>query len=395
MLALGTAVPAYQARQKDVVEWMTTAFAAQPAMGRWLRGLFAGSGVETRYSCIDDYQQAPATARFSPTQPLEKIPTTAERMAIYQRESVPLGVAAARQALAELAAATGSTLTATAASITHLVAVSCTGFFAPGLDLAIAHELGLPTTIGRTMVGFMGCSAAFNGLRTAAQIVRGQPAARVLVVCVELCSLHIQPNIHREHLIAASLFADGASACIVGEPSLEAGNFFLLDGFHTEVKPDTSGEMVWEIGNHGFTLRLSPQIPHHLAEAAPAALHQLFSGERTDFWAIHPGGPAIINRLVDVFGLTAEQVAASRAVLRRYGNVSSATILFVLDELRRTFSASSNGNGSHAQRQTGVAMAFGPGLVIEMARLTYIPALAKRLPTAFALAPHLALLEPA
>ncbi|MDQ3249752.1 MAG: type III polyketide synthase, partial [Chloroflexota bacterium] len=278
MLALGTAVPAYQARQKDVVEWMTTAFAAQPAMGRWLRGLFAGSGVETRYSCIDDYQQAPATARFSPTQPLEKIPTTAERMAIYQRESVPLGVAAARQALAELAAATGSTLTATAASITHLVAVSCTGFFAPGLDLAIAHELGLPTTIGRTMVGFMGCSAAFNGLRTAAQIVRGQPAARVLVVCVELCSLHIQPNIHREHLIAASLFADGASACIVGEPSLEAGNFFLLDGFHTEVKPDTSGEMVWEIGNHGFTLRLSPQIPHHLAEAAPAALHQLFSG---------------------------------------------------------------------------------------------------------------------
>jgi predicted naringenin-chalcone synthase len=370
ILSLGTAVPAYKANQIDVGRWMAQSFVKRPEIGRWLRAVFANSGVETRYSCIADYLQPVEEARFAPGHPLENAPSTAERMAIYERESIPLGVAAAQQALAELAATTGNTPSAVAASITHLVVVSCTGFFAPGLDLAIARQLALAPTVARTLIGFMGCAAAFNGLRTAAQIVHCQPAARVLVVCVELCSLHSQPTIDRENLVAASLFADGASACVVGEVQPDQGNVFLLDDFHTEVKPETSDQMVWQIGNHGFALRLSPQIPQHLAAVAPAALQHLFGKDEPQFWAIHPGGPAIVDRLVEVFELAPEQVTASRTVLRNYGNLSSATIFFVLDELRRALGE----NSSNRTSQSGVAMAFGPGLVIEMARLIYVPA---------------------
>ncbi len=369
ILALGTAVPVYKAKQVEVGQWMAQSFVNRPEIGRWLRAIFANAGVETRYSCIDDYVRPVAEARFAPGHPPEDAPSTAERMAIYQRESIPLGIAAAKQALTELAATTDEPLVAITASITHLVVVSCTGFFAPGLDLAIARHLGLAPTVARTMIGFMGCAAAFNGLRTASQIVQSQPTARVLVVCVELCSLHTQPTVDRENLVAASLFADGASACIVGAPQPTQGNIFLLNDFHTEVKPETSDQMIWQIGNHGFALRLSPQIPQHLADVAPAALQQLFGQAEPDFWAIHPGGPAIVERLVEVFELAPEQVAASRTVLRQYGNLSSATIFFVLNELRQTLPQKHH----HGDKQSGVAMAFGPGLVIEMARLTYVP----------------------
>jgi len=237
----------------------------------------------------------------------------------------------------------------------------------------------------------MGCSAAFNGLRSAYEIVRSQPDARVLVVSVELCSLHVQPNPGREQLIAYALFGDGAAACLVGQPLPSDSAFFQLESFHTGTKPDTESEMVWAIGDYGFTLKLSPKVPHYLAEIAPVALEALFADQqRPQFWAIHPGGRAIVDRLAELFDLEPAQVAASREILRQYGNLSSATILFVLDELQRTLHsahqpesmAHTNGhsprigtNGAKAavQRLSGVAMAFGPGLVIEMARLSYVP----------------------
>jgi len=143
-----------------------------------------------------------------------------------------------------------------------------------------------------------------------------------------------------------------------------------LDAFHTSTKPDTQTAMVWAIGDHGFTLRLSPQIPQHLAELAPTALATLFVNERPAFWAIHPGGSAIVDRLAQLFALADADASASREILRRYGNLSSATILFVLDELRRTLQQQAQAT---EQPAAGVAMAFGPGLVIEMARLTYVP----------------------
>ena len=262
-----------------------------------------------------------------------------------------------------------------AASITHLITVSCTGFFAPGLDFGIAQSLNLSPTVARQHIGFMGCSAAFNGLRAARDIARSQPEARVLVVCVELSSLHMQPSIERDLLVAASLFADGASAALVGQRAPGQPGLFDLDGFHSQIKPDTADEMVWQIGNHGFSLRLSPRIPDHLAAIAPDVLTGLFEGEeRPAFWAIHPGGRAIVDRLVDIYELGTKEIASTYDILRRYGNMSSATILFVLDDLhcRLRTGALTLDDAESNSAQAGVAMAFGPGLVVEMARLRLV-----------------------
>jgi predicted naringenin-chalcone synthase len=371
LLALGTAVPPYQARQEEIAQWMITSLAPRPSLERLVRGLYGSSGIDQRYSCIDDFLSPPERSRFAPGQALEQISTTAERMAIYEQAAPCLATNAAREALAQLADQETASLALVTASITHLIVVTCTGFFAPGLDLALARQLNLAPSVERTVVGFMGCSAAFNALRMADHIVRSRPSARVLVVCVELCSLHIQPGAGREDLIAGSLFADGAAACVVGSARSACGDIFCLDGFYSEVKPATDGDMVWQIGNHGFALRLSPQVPKHLATIAPDALRRLCQPdhptEELGFWAIHPGGPAIVDRLAAVFALAPDQIEATRSVLRRYGNMSSGTILFVLAEVLTRLQ-------SGGQCQTGVAMAFGPGLVIEMARLTYLPA---------------------
>lgn len=370
LLALGTAVPPYRVSQAAAADWMAQSFTGQPALGRWLRSLYANSGIETRYACVPDFVRPPELSRLAPGLDPAEMLTTAERMVIYEQESVHIGAAAARQALASYGQATGQATAAVAGTVTHLIVVSCTGFFAPGLDIAIARQLNLAPTVQRSLIGFMGCAAAFNGLRAATQVVRGDPSARVLVVCVELCSIHVQPGTDRENLIAGSLFADGASACLVGEAMPHQGDLFEVESFFTGIKPDTRTEMVWQIGNHGFALRLSPRIPEHLAEAAPEALDQLFShGLSPRFWAIHPGGRAIVDRLAQIFCLEPEQVAASRSVLRRFGNLSSATMFFVLDEIRQKLGQ----KGHRPGRVEGVAMAFGPGLVIEMARLAYVP----------------------
>jgi predicted naringenin-chalcone synthase len=369
LLSFGMAVPRYEFQQAALGRWMADSFEAQPALRRWMRRLYELSGIETRYSCLPDPNLPPSQSRFAPGRDLADMPTTTERMQIYQREAVALGTAAASRALADYSAETP--VSEVADTITHLVVVSCTGFFAPGLDLAIARQLNLRPTVARTLVGFMGCAAAFNAWRLAREIVAGQPSARVLVVCVELSSLHIQPGHDRISLVVGSLFADGAAACLVGVSPPGRGDLFILDNLYSEVAPDTEQEMVWQIGDHGFMLHLSPDIPRHLAEVAPRAFAALLAGRPTPrFWAIHPGGRAIVDRLVELFDLAPEQVAASFAVLRRYGNMSSPTILFVLDEQRARLRDEPRSN-----TVAGVAMAFGPGLVIEMAHLTYVPPL--------------------
>jgi predicted naringenin-chalcone synthase len=370
VLALGTAVPPYQIDQAALGHWMADVLSDQPKLGRWLDQLYAKSGVETRYSCLPEAENPTAASPFSPHHTREVAPTTAARMAIYEREAVQVGVAAAQDALRDYAEAVGCDEREAGARITHLVAVSCTGFFAPGIDQAIARHLGLRPTVERTIVGFMGCAAAFNALRLAASAVKADPEARVLVVCVELCSLHIQPGANRTDLVVASLFADGAGACIVGAAGDDLHDQFVVEQLYTALEPDSTGDMVWQIGDYGFGLELSALIPRRLEAAAPAALaHLVHDPDTLDFWAIHPGGRAIVDRLEAVFGLRPEQIAPSRDVLRRYGNMSSPTILFVLRAWREQFRAA-----QLTEAAQGVAMAFGPGLVIEMAKLQYVPA---------------------
>lgn len=372
ILALGTAVPQFRLQQAAIGEWMATAFTDQPRIARLIRAAHAQSGIETRYSCIPDYGQATCNSRYTLGGDLQDSATTAERMALYTRESVPLALAAAQSAIAELANERQISPLDLAAQITHLIAVSCTGFFAPGLDFALTKQLQLDPTVDRQLIGFMGCAAAFNGLRSAFKAVRSEPGALALVVCVELASLHTYPNHSRDTIIAASLFADGAGAALVGQPIADDRHYFTLEQFHTTIKPDTEEEMAWQIGNHGFTLRLSPRVPNHLAEVAPAALNSLFAQGAPDFWAIHPGGRAIVEALATIFSLSPRQTRATLAILRDYGNMSSATILFVLQELKRRRQAEAMHLATDARPCQGVAMAFGPGLVIEMVRLRYV-----------------------
>jgi predicted naringenin-chalcone synthase len=365
ILSIGTAVPAYQLTQVEICAWVSDSLEASPPQRRLIQRLYDLSGIETRHSCLPDAMALTPHSRFAPGRPLAETPTTSERMAIYQYEAVQLGVAAAERALAL------PQLPEAAQSVTHLIVVSCTGFFAPGLDLAIARRLGLGPSVQRTLVGFMGCAAAFNGLRLAAQIVAGQPDAQVLVICVELCTLHLQPGSDRISLTVASLFADGAAACLVGAAG-PAGDLLLLNRLHTQVLPDTEDAMAWQIGDHGFVMRLSPDVPRHVGTLATSALETLLDGQPAPaFWAIHPGGRAIVDRLAELLQLTPAQTAASYTVLRRYGNMSSPTILFVLREMLDRLRVSNTS-------VSGVAAAFGPGLVTEMAHMTYVPPAAPR-----------------
>ncbi|MFN8474616.1 MAG: type III polyketide synthase [Anaerolineae bacterium] len=362
LLGLGTAVPKYRYSHEATGRWLAESPGTDRAVARLLRSVFAASAIDTIHAVLPDFFGPPQNSRMAPGRALEEIATTAERMQIYQREAPILGRQAAERALAD------SGHPSAADTVTHLVVVSCTGFFAPGLDQAIAIGLGLGPHVQRTMVGFMGCAAAFNGLRLADQIVRAQPSARVLVVCVELSSLHIPPRLTRDYIIAAALFADGAGACLVGAPPPDGREHFALDNMHSMLAPDTRQHMVWEIGNHGFSLYLSPEIPQRLGQVAPGALRTLLDGRPMPrAWAVHPGGRAIVDKLAEVFELTPDDLASTYAVLRDYGNMSSPTILFVLRELRERLRREA------AEPTSVAAMAFGPGLVVEMAHLTYEP----------------------
>lgn len=366
ILTLGTAVPRHRLEQAAAARWMTEALGPQAPAG-WLARLYARSGIEQRYTVLPDYLAPPGGSRLlpGPARPL----STAERMEIYRLEAPLLAAAAARGALADAAAGAGL-----AEGVTHLIAVSCTGLYAPGLDLDLVRALGLPPTVRRSLLGFMGCAAGLTALRMAAEIVRGEPGARVLVAAVELCSLHLQPGVDREALIAASLFGDGAAACLVGRPTRALPGICGLESFSTFTLDDSTSEMVWSIGEHGFTLALSPRIPARLGRAAPALVRSAMGGVRPGFWAVHPGGRAILDGLESALGLTPDCLAPSRAVLARYGNLSSPSLFFVLDEIRRR--RSEEGAGVVGP---GVAVAFGPGLTAELARLSWLPAAEGRL----------------
>lgn len=325
----------------------------------WLGPIYANSGVAQRFQVIggpvvgDVLNGTTHTnSPFLPTAENEGVgPTTGQRMEIYAREAGPLALRAALAALAESGFDPGA--------ITHLVTVSCTGFAAPGVDLALMSGLGLEPTVARTHVGFMGCHGALNGLRVANAFATADPAARVLVCAVELSSLHYYYGSAADKLIANAIFADGAAA-VVGCGGTGAPGFTLAASGSCLV-PNSAGDMGWVIGDHGFQMTLSRRVPGligaHLRPWLEAWLGDnglSLAGVRS--WAVHPGGPKIVSAVEECLGLSAEDLAPSRAVFAENGNMSSPTVLFVLQKLR----------AANAPRPC-VALGFGPGLVAEAA----------------------------
>jgi predicted naringenin-chalcone synthase len=272
-------------------------------------------------------------------------PDTASRMRRYE-ETAPALAANAVERL-ELGAARDK--------ITHLIVTTCTGLSAPGLDLELVERCRLDRSVERTMVGFMGCYAAINALKLARHILRSEPASRVLLLNLELCTLHMQETRSFEQILAFLLFGDGCAASLVTvEPEGLA-----LDRFRAVVVPGTSELITWNIRELGFDMVLSGRVPGAIGQALRAHAADILDGavpEAIEHWAVHPGGRSVLDAVERALALGQGALAASREILRRYGNMSSATIMFVLESLLR---GGAGGGGR------GCAMSFGPGLTAE------------------------------
>jgi len=269
-------------------------------------------------------------------------PDTAARMRKYEACAPDLAVAAVEKLLQG----------EDRAAITHIVVTSCTGFSAPGVDLALVERCGLSPSVERTMVGFMGCYAAINALKLARHIVRSEPKARVLAVNLELCTLHLHETDDLEEILSFLLFADGCAAALVSADPVGA----RMDSFRAALVPDTGQLIRWHIRQQGFDMVLSGAVPGAIRTALSGSRDDILGGANDiDLWAVHPGGRTVLDAVEQAFALPPQALAASRGVLNDYGNMSSGTVMFVLDRLMREGAAGAR----------GCAMSFGPGLVAE------------------------------
>lgn len=365
ILSIGTATPPHSIAQQDAAEWANS-MSPDPTHHSTVNKLYRRVGVRTRHSvlltlCADGI---PAHKKlYQPAGSAEDSgPSVAARMQAYELSAGPLAIEASKRALE-----TGSV---EAAAITHLITVSCSGFAAPGLDIALIRELALPPDVQRTHVGFMGCHGALNGLRVACAFAVANAHARVLLCAVELCSLHHQYRGTADQIVANALFADGAAALIGRatspiDRSMDSSDhpaWQLVDTVSTII-PQTEPYMTWHIRDHGFQMGLSPQVPVVIErELRPwlerwLARHEL-TIETVGCWAIHPGGPRILQACATALGLSPDKLQTSQEVLASYGNMSSPTVLFIVEQLRR-----------ENHRPPCVMLAFGPGLTAEAALL--------------------------
>jgi predicted naringenin-chalcone synthase len=361
ILGIGTASPERRISQRDAAELAAGFAEAEPGNDRVLAAIYRQTRIRSRGSVLlDDPGMAAWAQTFFPPASVAEPggPGTRARMERYAAEAGPLATAAASRAVA----AAGID----AAAVTHLVTCSCTGFATPGFDLELVAALGLTADVARTHVGFMGCHGAFNALRVAEAFVAARPESVPLVVCVELCSLHFQYGSRSDVVVANSIFADGAAALVGCHPARQpaAGRAaWRLERQWSAVLPDSRDEMGWLIGDHGFEMSLSAAVPGTIGRHLPATVAAGLAAaglapDSVGSWAVHPGGPRVLAAVEEALALPADALAASREVLAEHGNMSSATILFILERMIRAGAAG-----------PCVAMAFGPGLTAELALL--------------------------
>lgn len=354
-------------------------FAAQPGLGRLAQRIVATSfnvsGIDTRHTAIDEFSpesDTPEPLFYDRATGRLLAPGTKARNDLYARAAGRLFVEAARRAL-------DADPDIAPADVTHVITVSCTGFHAPGPDYEIVRALGLSDGVQRYHLGFMGCYASMPALRAAAQFCAADEDAVVLIVSVELCTLHLRSSEDLDTIVSTSLFADGGAAGVVTARDLPTPVTSLrLDRFHTAIAPEGESSMAWTIGDTGFEMILAATVPHIIGDAIIGALRPLFAPERelgaafddgavgdaVEHWAIHPGGRSILDRIQEKLRLTDPQLRPAREVLRENGNMSSATVLFVL---KRILDEEGVRPGERVS-----AMAFGPGLTAESALMTVV-----------------------
>jgi predicted naringenin-chalcone synthase len=359
--SIETVVPATVLAQADTRDL----FLRQPGItrlgARMIGSVFDAAAIDTRHTVLAELggEGLQGFGFRGPDGVLQPLPT-GRRNGVYRETAGELFVAAAKQGLA-------SAPGLVPADVTHVITVSCTGFYAPGPDIEIVRALALAPSVQRYHVGFMGCYGAFPALRAAADFCRADPEAVVLVVAVEVCTLHLHAANDADTILSSSLFADGGAAAVVSARPAPVGTPLLdLDEFSSTLVVEGEADMAWTIGDEGFDMVLSGRVPRLVEEHVRSALVPLLGpgGDgypAVDHWAVHPGGRSILDRVQSALGLREEQLAPSRAVLRAYGNMSSATVLFVLRLLLAQATA--------APARVG-ALAFGPGVSVEGALLT-------------------------
>jgi predicted naringenin-chalcone synthase len=362
ILGLGTAVPSTTIDQNDALHIARACCCRSAKHAAWLPVMYGNSQIQKRHLAIDAGVVRDVItgtrATGSPFLPSgtheDRGPTTAERMRHYIAEAGPLAAAAAGRALDRAGLAP--------TAITHLVTVSCTGFHAPGIDTELIQRLRLPPGTLRTHIGFMGCHGALNGLRVAKAFAEADDSARVLLCCVELCSLHYHYGWDPQQVIANAIFADGAAAVVgAGRPDVVDNASWRLAGSGSCLFSDSANEMIWRVGDHGFEMRLSKKVPGLIAQQlrpwlADWLASQGIALDEVGSWAIHPGGPRILGAVEEGLGLPAQTTRTSRAVFTEFGNMSSPTVLFIVERLAK-----------EEQPRPCVALGFGPGLTVEAA----------------------------
>ncbi|GAA0891719.1 type III polyketide synthase [Fulvivirga kasyanovii] len=353
--SIATANPKFKIKQQDVLDFMIKAHRLEGADADKLRVLYRATGILSRYSVIEDYTSSLVHDFFPDNDRLEPFPTTQDRLGLFQQEAIGLSVEAAKKAIGNVKAN----------QITHLITVSCTGMYAPGIDIELVDRLGLNSHVERTGINFMGCYAAFNALKVADAICTANSNACVLIVCVELCSIHFQKEAHEDYMLANALFGDGAAAVLMsGRPG--KGVNLKTTSFFNELFRNGHEHMAWKIGDFGFEMRLSAYVPDVIESGIKQLTQRLVnkSGvDKFDYFAVHPGGKKILQVIEKELSISKRENQAAHDILAAYGNMSSPTILFVLKRILDQLKAADNGKNL-------LGLAFGPGLTLESMLLT-------------------------
>lgn len=361
--SISTAVPETSYTQEFLCQQMKKYIADDRRLEHLIHRIYHHSGINKRHTVVKDFISGSNQSSFYFNHSSVNSPTTGQRNRRFIDHAKPLLRKTGSDLLKQNPSVGPS-------DITHVITVSCTGFFAPGPDLSLVQALDLPHDTRRYNLGFMGCYAALPALQLAQTICEADPDSCVMIICLELCTLHFQITREYDNLVAASLFADGAAGALVsGRKRQSSGTQLRMDQFHTTYLEEGEEDMAWSIGDTGFKMILSSYVPRIINANLRDALTPLVENisvnlQDIEHWALHPGGKAIIDKLENNFGLIPSQLSASRETLSRYGNMSSATILFVLKHIMK--------QTDPGRDQQLMPLAFGPGLTIESGLFTMI-----------------------
>ncbi len=353
--AIGTATPPHKFNQSSIAEFMVRAMELPREDERKLRALFRATGIESRYSVLNDYGKSDGFEFYSNTKNVEPFPSTKKRLEFFRQHALALSLDSVSSCFSKVKDVKLD-------SITHLIVVSCTGMYAPGLDIDLVKALKLNSNIHRTCINFMGCYASFNAIKLADTFCKAESNAKVLVVCAELCTLHFQKENTENNMLANALFADGSAALLI-ESQPRKGLNLMPESFYCDLAYDGEQDMAWSIGDLGFEMQLSSYVPevirHGIGKLTSSLLSNI-SQKLSDisYFAIHPGGKKILEAIEQELHLEKQQNHFAYEVLKKFGNMSSPTVLFVLNEVVRSLDTTSD-------QKRVLSFAFGPGLTLE------------------------------